>query len=132
MTPPKSRLRELLETATKFGVVGLLTIGVYFAALFALEPLIQSVIILTASAYVLSGIFNYTFQSRITFRATSLDRGNVLRYLIMHAFCMGLNSLLMFILVSLLLLNLYISQLFVTFVVAATSFTLSKLWVYQN
>ncbi len=126
------RLADTLVLGVKFGLVGLVTVGVYFVFLALLQPFVPSVVILTGAAYVLSAVFNYIVQSRVTFRSKAFNGKAILRYLTMHGLCMALNSSLMHLLVDVWNRNLYLSQLAVTSVVAVTSFAVSYLWVYQD
>lgn len=123
-------LRDLLWTGTKFGFVGLATVGVYFVVLALARPVAPGVVALSLLAYMVSAVFNFIAQARVTFGIQ--PNGNKLgRYILMHLLCMGLNSGLMYLLVERVGLGLYSAQFLVTGVIATTSFVLSRLWVYR-
>ena len=124
-------LRAFFWTGVRFGVVGLGSIGVYFAFLFVLRPVVPETVTLTALCYVLSTVFNYLLQSTFTFGAKASRLGSMLRYIAMHGFCIFINSGLMYVLVDLLGHPLYLIQLGVTCIVAAVSFLMSYVWVYR-
>lgn len=123
-------LRDLVWTGTKFGAVGLTTVGVYFAVLALLRPLVHGVVALSLLAYLASAVFNFAAQARVTF-GTRPDRTSLQRYVLMHLLCMGLNAGLMHLLVERAAFGLYTAQLMVTGVIAITSFLLSRAWVYR-
>lgn len=125
-------LRALFRTAVRFGLVGIATVGVYFAVLAALHPVLKNIVYLSASAYAISAVFNYIVQSQVTFGVSFADGRAVIRYLAMHGGLMGLNSVLMYLLVTVLELWLYGAQLLVTCIVAISSFAISHAWVYRE
>ena len=123
-------MRDLFWTGTKFGLVGVVTVGVYFAVLALARPVVPGVVALSLLAYVVSAVFNFAAQASFTFGARP-DGTRLKRYIAMHILCMGLNSGLMYLLVERAGLGLYGAQLLVTGVVAVTSFLLSRAWVYR-
>lgn len=129
---PQDRLAGFLRKAVKFGAVGLSSVAVYFVILALLRPVIASVALLAAVAYVGSAVFNYIAQSRFTFDADTRDTGAMLRYGLMHGLCIVINSAGMHLSVVVWGLNFWLSQLAVTVLVAGTSFLLSYLWVYDH
>ncbi|MFV0299850.1 MAG: GtrA family protein [Paracoccus sp. (in: a-proteobacteria)] len=134
MTRPDAavgRMRRLMVTAVKFGLVGVLTLAIYALLLALVRPMVSMASVAAATAYIGSAVFNYVLQSRFTFRSTQSDRVAIGRYALMHLFCMGLNSAGMFLLVDRMGLGLWGSQVAVTLVVVATSFVLSSAWVYR-
>lgn len=130
MRRPLTGLQDLLWTGTKFGLVGGVTVGVYFAVLALARPVIPNVVALSLLAYVVSAVFNFAAQARVTFGARP-DGIRLRRYILMHLLCMGLNSGLLYLLVERAGLGLYGAQLLVTGVIAVTSFGLSRAWVYR-
>lgn len=123
---------RLLWTITKFGLVGLSSVAVYFVLLALLRPVIPSTILLTATAYVGSAVFNFIFQSRVTFKTNDYSKSTLLKYIIMHIICMGINSSVMYLMVDITQINIWISQIFTTSIVAGVSFILSYRWVYKT
>lgn len=130
--PPASGLSGILRAGLRFAAVGFASVGVYFLFLFLLRPLIPSVAGLAAAAYLGSMVFNFLGQSRFTFRTRSVNRTMLLRYVVMHGVCAGLNSAGMHVLVAVSGFDLWVSQLCVTALVTATSFAMSYLWVYVH
>lgn len=123
-------LRDLLWTGTKFGVVGLTTVGLYFLVLVLTRPFIANVVVLSLFAYVVSAVFNFVAQARVTFGSTPTG-ARLVRYILMHLFCMAMNATLIHTLVERIGVEFYLSQVLVTVIIAGTSFVLSRLWVYR-
>jgi putative flippase GtrA len=132
MNRPGSKLSSLSWLIVKFSLVGAGSVLVYAGVLIALRPLIVSTVALTATSYVVSAIFNYVLQSAFTFRTQAADLRPTLRYLLMQAVCMGINSTVMYILVDGFGHHIAYAQLTTTALVAGTSFVLSYLWVYDQ
>lgn len=122
---------RLAVLASKFGLVGAASAGVYFLCLFALRPLVDRTAVLTAACYVLSAIFNFAAQSRFTFGVTAAA-SSLLRFAVMHGICLVANSALMHLAVDVLGQRLFLSQVAVSLVVAVLSFAISARWVYRR
>ncbi len=116
----------------KFGAVGVLSIGIYFLLLYLLRPMIGPIWILTTVAYALSMLFNFLAQSMFTFQVHAKDIGMVRRYICMQAGCMFFNSAMMFVLVDVFAFYIWRSQVGVTSFIAASSFLMSKYWVFSK
>ncbi|SFU12662.1 GtrA family protein [Sedimentitalea nanhaiensis] len=123
-------LRDLLWTGTKFGLVGLTTVGLYFIVLALARPFIANVVILSLFAYVASAAFNFVAQARVTFGSTPTGT-RLVRYILMHLLCMGMNATLIYTLIERMDMGFYPAQILVTVIIAGTSFVLSRLWVYR-
>ena len=130
MAIDRSGLRELLWTGTKFGAVGLTTVGLYFVVLALARPFIANVVVLSLTAYVASAVFNFAAQATVTFGSTPTG-ARLVRYILMHLLCMAMNAVLIYILVERLGVGFYFAQVLLTVIIAGTSFTLSHLWVYR-
>lgn len=115
----------------RFVLIGLSSTGLYFVLLIILEPLIASIMLLTAACYVISMVFNFLAQALFTFQVQRLSHQQLMRYSIMHGVALLMNSLLMSALVNVLDFRLVIAQVFVTGVITVMTFTLSKTWVYK-
>ena len=124
-----SGLPRLVWLGLKFGLVGVASVLIYFGVLVALRPLVPNTVTLTTISYVISAGFNYVVQSTCTFR-TAAGARSMLRYVVMHAICMTVNSAMMFAVVDLYGASIIPAQVMVTTVVAGLSFVLSYLWVY--
>ena len=112
MPSEKSALRELVLTGAKFGVVGLTTVGLYFVVLALARPFIANVVALSLFGSTPTG-------------------ARLVRYILMHLLCMGMNATLIHLLIERMGVSFYPAQILVTFAVAGTSFVLSRLWVYR-
>lgn len=123
-------IRSFLFSAGKFGIFGFISIGIYFFILSLFSDFIDSTWLLTSLAYIVSMIFNYLSQSMFTFQVRGRDRRTLVRYFFLHVGCMTFNSAAMLLLVDVLAFNLWPAQICVTFCVAASSFLLSKYWVF--
>ena len=130
MAIDRTGLRELLWTGTKFGAVGLTTVGLYFVVLALARPFIANIVVLSLTAYVASAVFNFAAQARVTFGSTPTG-ARLVRYILMHLLCMAMNATLIHTLVERIGMGFYPAQLLVTVIIAGTSFILSHLWVYR-
>ncbi len=126
-----SAFRRLGWLATKFGMVGIASSGVYFLCLFLLRPVVTSTIALTATSYVVSAVFNFLAQSSFTFRVNA-SQSSLARFVAMHGMCLVTNSALMHLAVDVLGQGLFLSQVAVSLFVAMLSFLLASLWVFRQ
>lgn len=113
----------------RFGLVGLLSTGIYmglFALVIRALPPVESSVI----AYALSAVLNFVMQSRFTFRQQALSGGSAVRFVLMHLFCMGVNSSLLWLATGPLALPAMASQAVIVVFVAGLSYLVSRFWVY--
>ena len=115
----------------RFTMIGLLSTGLYFTLLIVLDPLIPSVMLLSAACYTISMAFNFLSQALFTFQVQNLSRQQLTRYSIMHGTALLLNSIMMSALVDVFEFRLIIAQVFVTGIITVMTFALSKAWVYN-
>jgi putative flippase GtrA len=114
----------------RFGLVGLLSTGIYML-LFAgitrwLQPVPASVL-----AYLISMAINYLMQSRFTFRQSATSRASAVRFTVMQLGCMATNSSLLWVATGPLGLPALPSQAVIILFVAGLSYLLSRFWVYS-
>lgn len=127
---PRSRL-PLAELGRmfRFGLVGLLSVGLYmlvFAAIVRFVPPVPASFL----AYLLSMVVNFVLQSRFSFRQQSLSGTSAVRFVLMHALCMGLNSGLLWLATGPLALPAMGSQAVIVVFIAGLSYLVSRFWVY--
>lgn len=125
-------LARLVWLATKFGLVGAASAGVYFLCLFLLRPFAPTTILLTAACYVISAVFNFVAQSRFTFSVQGAQASRMLRFVAMHGICLVMNSALMHLAVDVMRQGLFLSQIAMSAIVAVLSFAMSAGWVFQR
>lgn len=113
----------------RFGMVGLLSVGIYmllFAAAVQLVPPVPASLI----AYLLSMLVNFVLQSRFSFRQKALSGTSAVRFVLMHMLCMALNSGLLWLMTEQLGLPAFASQAAIVVFIAALSYLISRFWVY--
>ena len=81
-------------------------------------------------AYALSALVNFVMQSRFTFRQQALSGSSAVRFVLMHLFCMGVNSGLLWLATGPLGQPAMISQTVIVVFVAGLSYLISRAWVY--
>jgi len=129
-----ARIKALLSPAeigriARFGVVGLLSVGIYML-LFALITLWVQPMPASILAYLLSMLVNFVLQSRFSFRQPALSRSSAVRFVLMHLFCMSLNSSLLWLATEPLGLPTMLSQATIVVFIAGLSYQISRFWVY--
>lgn len=113
----------------RFGSVGLMSAALYYGIFLLINmwtgPMAASVI-----AYVLSASLNYYFQSTFSFRQSAVNRGNAVRFVIMHVFCAALNTSLLWLLTEILDFPLLRTQAAIVVLISALSYIISRFWVF--
>lgn len=113
----------------RFGMVGLLSVGIYmllFSGVVQLVPPVPASLI----AYLLSMLVNFVLQSRFSFRQKALSGTSAVRFVLMHILCMALNSGLLWLMTDQLGLPTMASQAAIVVFIAALSYLISRFWVY--
>ena len=126
---PSSVIAETWKFA-KFAMVGLCTVGCYFAIWSVAALVLRSTALIAALAYVGSAVFNYIFQRRITFRSDLAVVVSFPRYVVMHLLAMAVNAALAFLLIDVYEANFFASLLLIVALIAFFTFTISRVWVY--
>lgn len=121
--------QDELARILRFGLVGLLSTGIYMG-LFALVTRVLPPVESSVVAYLLSAIVNFVMQSRFTFRQQAVSGGSAVRFVLMHLFCMGVNSSLIWLATGPLGLPAMQSQAVIVVFVAGLSYLISRFWVY--
>jgi putative flippase GtrA len=129
-----ARLKTLLSPAElarifRFGLVGLLSVGLYmllFAAIVRLVPPVPASLL----AYLLSMVVNFVLQSRFSFRQQALSGTSAVRFVLMHMLCMALNSGLLWLTTGPLGLPVLPAQAAIVVFIAGLSYLISRVWVY--
>jgi putative flippase GtrA len=127
--PLRPEHRAELGRMVRFGIVGLLSVGLYmllFMAAARFVPPVPASLI----AYLLSMLVNFVLQSRVSFRQRALSGTSAVRFVLMHLFCMALNSSLLWLLTGPLALPVLPAQAAIVGLVAALSYLISRAWVY--
>ena len=89
----EQRLRELFFEVVRFGMVGLASVGLYFALLWLFGALTAlSLVIRATLAYGLGIIFNYVVQKSFTFRSVRQHQHAGPRYMVVQLGGMAINS----------------------------------------
>jgi putative flippase GtrA len=118
-----------LARIVRFGLVGLLSTGIYMG-LFALITRLLPPVEASVLAYAISALVNFVMQSRFTFRQQALSGSSAMRFVLMHLFCMGVNSSLLWLATGPLGQPAMLSQAVIVVFVAGLSYLISRFWVY--
>lgn len=113
----------------RFGLVGLLSTGIYMG-LFALITRLLPPVEASVLAYALSALVNFVMQSRFTFRQQALSGSSAVRFVAMHLFCMVVNSSLLWLATGPLGQPAMLAQTVIVIFVAGLSYLISRFWVY--
>jgi len=98
----EQRYRELFFEVVRFGMVGLASVGIYFGLLWLFGVLTGlSLVIRATLAYGLGIIFNYLVQKSFTFRSATQHQHAGPRYMVVQLGGMAINSVSLWIGVSL-------------------------------
>jgi putative flippase GtrA len=121
--------RAELGRIFRFGIVGLMSVGIYMMLFFAIARLVPPVLA-SLIAYILSMLVNFVLQSRFSFQQKRLSGHSAVRFILMHMLCMGLNSSLLWLATGPLGQPAMISQTVIVVFVAGLSYLISRFWVY--
>jgi putative flippase GtrA len=132
MQAPIDFLVRMVDRTARFGIVGFLSVAIYFAFMYLLRGIIAHTGLLAAVCYGLSMVANFLMQSQFTFRSPLREAGIMRRYLMMHGLALALNSLAVMVLVDGFALPLFIAQAYVTLFLVLFTFLMSQFWVFRT
>lgn len=132
-----NRLIQLINNhqTIRYLIVGIYNVGFTYLA-FSLLFLIYEKYIGIQWVYWISavlGIVNgFFFQKTFVWRVKGSWKKQIAKFVLMNLVVSAINSLALFILVTKLMLNPYITQLLITLVLVICSYFISKLWIFKR
>lgn len=128
MPPIPLAPRQLL----RFGVVGVLSNGVYVLVLVLLRAAAIPWWLAAALAYAVSMVVNYVAQRTFTFRSDRPHGAAAVRYVMLILSCLALNATLMELLIQRVRLHPVVAQLISLALVTTLSYFGQKRWVFAG
>ena len=124
---------SFIKRSFRFAVVGVTTAALYYGLLYSgVEFLALNVVLTSSVAYVIVIAVNYLMHYSWTFGATSPHTTALKRYLVMTGCGFFINALIMYIGVSILLLNYLLIQTVAMAVIIVWNYCLSSIWVFRE
>lgn len=125
--------RDHVLEVLRFGIIGLSSVGFYYALLIGFVELFNIPVLISAVlAYIISMIWNYWRQRSWTFKSDRDHRSAVPGYLVTHLIGMAINTLVLYLLIDFLVMHYILAQVFATCAVAAWSYLSLKIWVFRR
>lgn len=129
----QARLKEALLHFGKFlGVGGAATLLQYALLLTMVELFALKSVLASSVSYVISALFNYILNYRFTFQSTADHKTALLRFSVVAACGLGINSLIMYFLTEIFTLYYLLAQVVATLVVLVWNFSAHRYWTYKN
>jgi putative flippase GtrA len=124
--------RANLAEITRFGIVGLSSVGFYYALLIGfVEWLGMQVLVSAVLAYLISMVWNYWRQRSWAFKSDRDHKSSIPGYIVTHAVGMGINTVALYIFAYYFEIYYLLAQVIATCAVAAWSYLSLKLWVFR-
>jgi putative flippase GtrA len=117
----------------RFGVMGLMSTGLYLVIMMPIKWLIPAQLWLVAAiAYLLSMAANYVMQRRVTFRSQRRHQEAVTRFVVVQLIGLLLNAGLLELLVTRAKYPFWLGQGIAVVIVALWSYGAQKFWVFMK
>lgn len=124
--------RVNLAEITRFGIVGLSSVGFYYALLIGfVEWLGMQVLVSAVLAYLISMVWNYWRQRSWAFKSDRDHKSSIPGYIVTHAIGMGINTVVLYIFAYYFEIYYLLAQVIATCAVAAWSYLSLKFWVFR-
>jgi putative flippase GtrA len=125
----KTNLAEIM----RFGIVGLSSLGLYYAFLIGFVELLGVPVLVSAIlAYLVATIWNYWRQRNWAFKSGRDHKSSIPGYLVTHAIGICINTGVLYIFTYHFELHYILSQVFAICAVAAWTYLSLKIWVFRN
>jgi putative flippase GtrA len=125
----KINLAEIM----RFGIVGLSSLGLYYAFLISFVELLGVPVLLSAIlAYLVATIWNYWRQRNWAFKSGRDHKSSIPGYLLTHAIGICINTGVLYIFTYHFGLHYILSQAFAICAVAAWTYLSLKRWVFSK
>lgn len=127
-------MKSHVQTFLKFGLIGLLTAGIYFSVMWVADSLLGfGYFLAVTAAYVAATSFQFNANRQFTFRASAEGQHKqIRRYLVLLAINYIVTVLIVSICVERLGLSAYIGVCVSVLVTVFVGYCLSHFWVFKN
>ena len=117
----------------RFGMVGALASGVYYALLWIMVEIFSvSILVATSAAFIFVTIENYILHYTWTFRSTNAHAEAFPRFLVMNLVGFGINWLVMYAGAVVAGFNYLVVQALAITMVVIWNLTLSHFWIFRE
>ncbi len=123
--------KQTLREFGSFAGVGTLATSVHYVVLVVLVEIFSTnETSATTVGYVVGAAVSYALNYRFTFRSAKSHKTAVMRFLVIYAVGMALNSLIVFCLVHTFTFHYFVAQIVATGIVLLWNFVGNKLWAF--
>lgn len=125
-------IKKLVSQFVKFGLVGVIAFGIDYGIMVALVELVQmNPVVASAISFTVSVVFNYYASMRYVFthREDMSKTKEFIIFVILSVIGLGINTVLMYVGVDLLVISYLLVKLFATAVVLVWNFVSRKIWL---
>ena len=125
-------IKKLVSQFVKFGLVGVIAFGIDYGIMVALVELLQmNPVVASAISFTVSVVFNYYASMRYVFthREDMSKTKEFIIFVILSVIGLGINTVLMYVGVDLLVISYLLVKLFATAVVLVWNFVSRKIWL---
>lgn len=123
--------KELFHKFIKYGVVGCVSILIYYLCVFVLVELLgKNPLVGTAISFVIMSYFSFLLNRKFTF-GSDFSYNKLLRFLAVSAIGFTLNFLIMYFVVNVLSLHYSIGEIVTTLVIPIINFILNNYWTFK-
>ncbi|MFJ5763615.1 GtrA family protein [Neobacillus sp. NPDC093182] len=123
--------KELFHKFIKYGVVGCVSILIYYLSVFVLVELLgKNPLFGTSVSFVIMSYFSFLLNRKFTF-GSDFSYNKLLRFLAVSAIGFTLNFLIMYLVVHVLSLHYSIGEVVTTLVIPIINFILNNYWTFK-
>ncbi|MBS1198668.1 MAG: GtrA family protein [Proteobacteria bacterium] len=124
---------ELLRQFIRFAGVGCMSaIGHYGLLILLVQVVHTDAVLASAAGALLGAVINYLLNYHFTFQSSKKHHESIAKFVVVAAVGLGLNTLFMWIMVSLLGLHYLLSQVVTTGLVLIWSFVGNRFWTFHE
>ena len=128
----ESKVGEFINIV-KFSIVGVSNTVLNFVIFILLDSLGVNYMVASITAYSLSIINSYFWNSRLVFRCENKNKKSVvIKFVILNLIGLSINTLLMAVLVGILEFKKIVAMFIATLLVMCINYVLNKIWVFKN
>lgn len=128
----ESKVEELISIV-KFSIVGVSNTVLNFVIFILLNSLGINYMAASITAYSLSIVNSYFWNSRLVFKCKNENKKSVvIKFIVLNLIGLSINTLLMGVLVGVLQIKKIVAMFVVTLLVMCINYVLNKIWVFKK
>ncbi|MFR1380321.1 MAG: GtrA family protein [Clostridium neonatale] len=117
----------------KYGIFGIVTTGINLLLFYALIKFEMNYIISNTVSYLIAVIISYFLNKVYVFKDNNINKiGQMIKFIFVRILSLCAENILLILMVDMLKYNIYISKIFISFLIICSTFIINKIIIFKK